>query len=184
MKESIGAKTFLYPCPAVAVGTYDANGKPNMMAVAWTGVVNGRPASLSISVRKQTYTYGNLMAKQAFTVNIASQEYLEQLDYFGKTSGRDTDKFAETGLTPVRSELVDAPYVKEFPVILECKVIKADDLGLHTIFIAEIVDVKVDADCLDEYHLPLTKKINPVAYVPGDGTYYALGEALLVRKRS
>ncbi|NLZ38680.1 MAG: flavin reductase family protein [Firmicutes bacterium] len=184
MKESIGAKTFLYPCPAVGVATYDADGKANVMTVAWAGVVNGNPASLSISVRKETYTYGNLMAKKAFTVNIPSQKYLEQLDYFGKTSGRDTDKFAETDLTPVRSELVDAPYIKEFPVNIECKVIKAEDLGLHTIFIAEIVDVKVDDDCLDEYHLPLTKKINPIAYIPGDGTYYALGEALLVRKRN
>lgn len=184
MKESIGSKTFLYPCPAVGVGTYDAQGKPNVMAVAWTGVVNGNPASISISVRKETHTYGNLMAKMAFTINIASQKYLEQLDLFGKTSGRDTDKFAQTGLTPVRSEFVDAPYVKEFPVILECKVIKAEDLGLHTIFIAEIEDVKVDADCLDEHHLPITKKINPIAYVPGDGTYYALGEPLSTRKKA
>ncbi|MCR3921234.1 MAG: flavin reductase family protein [Firmicutes bacterium] len=184
MKESVGAKTFMYPCPAVAVGTYDAQDKPNIMVVAWTGVVNGSPASISVSVRKATYTYNSLVAKQAFTVNIPSQQYLKQLDFAGKSSGRDTDKFAETGLTPVHSDLVDAPYVKEFPVVLECKLIKSEDLGLHTIFIGEIVDVKVDVDCLDHNHLPITKKINPITYVPGDGTYYGLGEALHTRKKS
>ena len=178
MKESLGAKVFMYPCPVVAVGTYDAQDKPNIMAVAWTGVVNGNPASISVAVRKATHTYANLMANEAFTVNIPSRDHIQALDFAGKTSGRDTDKFAATGLTPVRSDLIAAPYIKEFPVVIECKLIKYEELGLHTLFIGQIVDVKIDEDCLDENRMPITRKINPVAYIPGDGTYYALGEAL------
>ena len=43
---------------------------------------------------------------------------VQEADYFGMTSGRTVDKFKETGLTPVKSELVDTPYVGEFPTIL------------------------------------------------------------------
>lgn len=177
MKKSFGTKILMYPCPAVAVGTYDEEGKPNLMAVAWSGVVNGNPASVSIAVRKATYTYGNLINKQAFTLNFPSRQYLEEFDFTGKSSGRNTDKFAATGLTPVRSDLIDAPCVEEFPVVMECKLLQHVELGLHTLFIGEIVDVKVAADCLTD-QAPDTKKIDPLAYIPGDATYYTLGEAL------
>ncbi|NLM45579.1 MAG: flavin reductase family protein [Firmicutes bacterium] len=180
MKESVGTSTFMYPCPLVAVGTYDAAGKPNVMTVAWTGVVSGSPACISVSVRKETYSYQALMTRKAFTVNIPSQDLLKEIDYIGKTSGRDTDKFAATGLTPVRSTLVDAPYIEEFPVNIECRVIKVEDLGLHTMFVGEIKDVKVRSDCLDESHMPVTEKIKPIAFLPGDGYYYALGKRLEV----
>ena len=178
MKESVGRSPFMYPCPVVAVGTYNAEGKPNLMTVAWTGVVNGNPASISISVRKETYSYKNLMEKKAFTVNIPSRQYIKEIDFIGKTSGRNTDKFKETGLTAVRSKIVNAPYIEEFPVTIECSVLKAEDLGLHTIFIGRIMDVKVCSDCLDETHMPVTEKISPIAFIPGDGSYYVLGERL------
>ncbi|HZK24055.1 MAG TPA: flavin reductase family protein [Oscillospiraceae bacterium] len=177
MKKSFGAKILMYPCPVVAVGTYDQADKPNLMAVAWSGVVNGNPASVSIAVRKATYTYGNLLHKQAFTLNFPSRKYLQEFDFTGKSSGRNTDKFAATGLTPVHSDLIDAPLVEEFPVVLECKLIKHVELGLHTLFIGEIVDAKVDAECLTD-QVPDTRKIDPLAYIPGDTTYYTLGEAL------
>ena len=73
---------------------------------------------------------------------------------------------------------MDAPYIEEFPVTIECSVLKAEDLGLHTIFIGRIMDVKVCSDCLDEAHMPVTEKISPIAFIPGDGSYYVLGERL------
>ena len=111
MKTSLGAKPLVYPTPVFIVGTYDAQGKPNAMAVAWGGICCSKPPCLSISVRKATYTHGNLMKREAFTVSIPSQEYLAEADYFGLVSGRDEDKFAVTGLTAVPSTLVDAPFV-------------------------------------------------------------------------
>ena len=142
MKTSLGARTLIYPTPVFAVGTYDAAGKPNVMAVAWGGICCSKPPCLSIALRKATYTYGNLVERGAFTVSIPSTDHVAAADYLGIVSGRDVDKFQTSGLTPVASDVVDAPYVGEFPLVLECQVVHTAELGLHTLFVGEILDVK------------------------------------------
>jgi flavin reductase (DIM6/NTAB) family NADH-FMN oxidoreductase RutF len=178
MKTSLGAKTLVYPTPVFVVGTYDAQGGPNVMAVAWGCICCSKPPCLAISVRKATYTYGNLVERKAFTVSIPPRDYVEAVDFFGLASGRDVDKFAAAGLTPVRSDLVDAPYVGEFPLILECKVVHIAELGLHTQFVGEIVDVKADEDCLGSDGKPTAELVRPFTWAPSENSYYALGEKL------
>ena len=85
------------------------------------------------------------------------------------------DKFSATGLTPVKSELVDAPYVKEFPLILECKVIQIVEIGLHTEFIGEIMDVKADSSVLNEKNLPDIEKMKPIIWNPAGMSYHIVG---------
>ena len=148
MKKSIGAKPIVYPTPVFIVGTYDSNGKPNVMAVAWGGICCSNPPCVTISLRKATYTYGCLMDRKAFTISLPSETYIKEADYFGNISGRETDKLADTGLTAIKSDLFDAPYVKEFPFILECKVIQIHEIGRHTQFIGEILDIKADESVL------------------------------------
>jgi flavin reductase (DIM6/NTAB) family NADH-FMN oxidoreductase RutF len=178
MKESLGAKTLVYPTPVFAVGTYDKTGKPNVMAVAWGSICCSKPFCVSIALRKATYTYNSILEQKEFTVSIASQEYVKQVDYFGIASGRNTNKFEDTGLTPAKSDLVNAPYVKEFPLILECKLVHSKELGLHTLFVGEVLDVKCDPEYLREDGNPDVKKINPIAYAPGIREYYSTGEFL------
>jgi flavin reductase (DIM6/NTAB) family NADH-FMN oxidoreductase RutF len=178
MKTSLGAKTFLYPTPVLIVGTYDVGGRPNAMAVAWGGICCSKPPCLNISVRKATYTYGNLMEKKAFTVSLPSSDHAAAADFFGVASGRDADKFAVAGLTPVRSQLVDAPYVGEFPVVLECKVVHTAELGLHTLFVGEILDVKADESCLDKEGKLSADLVKPFCWAPPENIYYAFGESL------
>ena len=139
-KRSLGAKTLVYPTPTWIVGSYDKQGKPNGMTAAWGGICCSDPPCIAVSLRKATYSYASLVNRQAFTISVPSQAQGKAADYFGLVSGRDTDKFAATGLTPVRSDLVDAPYVAEFPLVLECKVLHMFDLGLHTQFVGEILD--------------------------------------------
>jgi len=186
MKKSLGAKTLVYPTPVYIVGTYDEAGKPNLMNAAWGGVCCSSPPCVAVSLRKATYTYNNLMQKKAFTVNIPSEEYFKEADYFGLASGRDTDKFAVTGLTPVRSQLVDAPYVEEFSLVLECKVIHVLEIGLHTQFVGEILDVKAEEAVLGEKELPDLSKVKPFIFAPVTGYYYRtadkLGKAFSVGK--
>src|SRR5664280_3163755 len=119
MKRSLGAKTLLYPTPVCVVGTYDLAGKPNVMTAAWAGICCSSPPCIAVSLRKATYTYGNIMERKAFTVSLPSEDYVKQADYFGMVSGRDEDKFSRSGLTPMKAKLVDAPFVKEFPLVLE-----------------------------------------------------------------
>ncbi len=178
MKRSLGARPILFPTPVLAVGTYDKEGRPNVMIVAWGGICCSQPPSVAISVRKATYTYQSLMEKRVFTISIPSEDYLKEADYFGMVSGREEDKFQATGLTPERAEYIDAPYIKEFPVALECKVSHIVEIGLHTQFIGEIVDVKIDEDKLDEKRRPDVEKIRPFYFVPDARLYYATGRFL------
>jgi flavin reductase (DIM6/NTAB) family NADH-FMN oxidoreductase RutF len=178
MKTSLGARPLIYPTPVFAVGTYDAGGRPNVMTVAWGGICCSKPPCLSIAVRKATYTYGNLVERKAFTASIASTDHVGAVDYFGLASGRDVDKFEAAGLTPARSELVDAPYVAEFPLVLECKVVHVAELGLHTLFVGEILDVKIDEDCVDADGKPNAALVRPFMWTPGENIYYAVGESV------
>ncbi|MGD0817484.1 MAG: flavin reductase family protein [Methanomassiliicoccales archaeon] len=178
MKRSIGTTTLVYPTPVFIVGTYDRNDKPNAMAVAWGGICSSEPPSVAISVRKVRYTYENLMDRKAFTISVPSEKYVRESDYFGIVSGKNEDKFENSCLEPVASRIVDAPYVGEFPLILECRVTHITDLGAHTQFVGEIKDVKVDEDCLDEEGVPDVSKILPFWYSPSDHSYYAIGMRL------
>jgi len=137
-------------------------------------------------LRKATYSYGNLMDRKAFTVNVPSESQVKQADYLGLISGHDTDKFAVLGLTPVRSDLVDAPYIQEFPLVIECRVLHVIDLGLHTQFVGEIRDVKAEEAVLTREGLPDLAKVKPILFSPGNRTYFAvgglLGEAFAIGK--
>ena len=178
MKKSLGAKTILYPTPVLIVGTYDDAGAPNGMAAAWGGICCSRPPCVSVSLRKATYSYGSIVARQAFTVSVPSEGYAVEADYFGMASGRDGDKFEAAGLTPVRSELVDAPYVADFPLVLECRLLHTLEIGLHTAFIGESLDVKAEDSVLDEEGRIDVERVRPFSFAPGNQAYYGLGECL------
>ena len=178
MKKSLGAKTILYPTPVMLVGTYDAEGRPNIMTAAWGGICCSVPPCVAVSLRKATYTYGNIAQQGGFTINIPSDQYAVQADYCGMVSGKKADKFAETGLTPVRSALVNAPYIEELPLVLECKLVHQIELGLHTLFVGEILDVKANEDVLDDKGVPDVEKLKPFFYAPEANAYYGTGKRL------
>lgn len=178
MRTSLGAKTILFPTPVLVVGTYDQAGRANVMTAAWGGICCSQPPCVAVSLRKATYSYGNIMHRKAFTVSVPSERHLREADFFGIASGRDVDKFAATGLTAIRSELVDAPYVEEFPLVLECRLKHFFELGLHTQFVGEILDVKVDVDALGESGLPAPEKLAPMLFAPEIHSYYGLGKWL------
>jgi flavin reductase (DIM6/NTAB) family NADH-FMN oxidoreductase RutF len=178
MKKSLGAKTLVYPTPVFVVGTYDANGKPNLMTASWGGICCSQPPCVAVSLRKATYSYGNIVARKAFTISIPSEEQVKEADYIGLVSGRNVDKFAETRLTAVRSELVDAPSVQEFAMVLECKLAHTFELGLHTQFVGEIMDVKVESDAVGSSGLADIKKIRPLVFTPDTQSYYGIGNLI------
>lgn len=176
MKKSFGAKALIFPAPVWCVGTYDTDGNPNVMTIAWGGICCSKPPCVTISLRKATYTYGNILERKAFTLSVPPERYVKEADYFGIASGRDVNKFKEADLTPVKSELVDAPYVGEFPMNLECKLIHHHEIGLHTHFIGEILDVKIDEGLLNDEGKPEIEKIRPFVYSPEGRRYNSIGE--------
>lgn len=175
MKQSFGANTLVYPAPLWVVCTYDKDKKPNAMAAAWGGICCSDPPCISVSLRKATYSYVSIIENEAFTINIPSEKYVKEADYFGIVSGRNEDKFKKTNLTPIKSELVNAPYIEEFPLILECKLLHSFDIGLHTMFVGQIIDVKVEETLIDKNGNPEIEKIKPVIYSIGNRSYYGVG---------
>jgi len=172
-KKSIGVRSEVYPKPAFVIGSFDEDGKPNIMTAAWAGICNSDPLSIAVSMRPATYSYGNVTTSKAFTVNVPSSEMARYVDYAGRFSGRDVNKFEETGLTPVKGEFVNAPYVKEFPIVIECELREYHDLGSHRQFIGKIIDVKVDEAILNAKGRVDVNLLNPLIY--GGGRYYETG---------
>jgi flavin reductase (DIM6/NTAB) family NADH-FMN oxidoreductase RutF len=177
-KVSLGAKTVIIPTPVWVIGSYDKDGKPNVMTSSWAGICSSKPASLMTCLRKATYTHGNIMERKAFTVNIAPESSAHLAAYVGRVSGRNVDKFKKTGLTPIKSTLVDAPYIKEFPLIVECRLTKTVELGSHTMFIGEIRDVKADQTILSEAGVPDIEKLKPFVFTPGSSKFYGIGQLI------
>jgi len=178
MKKSLGAKTIVYPTPVFVVATYDSAGKPNLMTASWGGICCSTPPCVAVAIRKVTYSYSNITERKAFTINIPSETYVKEADYFGLVSGKEADKFAVTGLTPVKSDLVDAPYIGEFPFVLECKVRHIIEIGLHTQFIGEIMDIKAEESMLNEKGALEIEKVKPFLFAPESRAYYKVGDYL------
>jgi len=178
MKKSVGSKTLAMPAPLWLIGSYDDAGMPDMMAAAWCGICSSQPASVTVSLRKATYSYDAILARKAFTVNIPSESMIEKADYMGTVSGRDQDKFKDCGLTAVRSQFVDAPYMEEAPLVIECRLIHTIEVGLHTMFVGEIADVKVEEAMMGEKGYPDITKVKPVVWDPSHCGYYGIGAYL------
>ncbi|MBI5657884.1 MAG: flavin reductase family protein [Geobacter sp.] len=178
MKTSIGAKTLAMPCPVWLVGTYDADGKANIMNAAWGGICCSQPPCVTVSLRRATHSYAAIEARRAFTVSIPAEAQVAEADYAGIVSGRDVDKFAACGWTPVKSELVDAPYVGEAPLVVECRLLHTLEIGLHTQFVGEIVDIKADESVLGDKGYPDITRVKPMVWDSAHRRYFRLGESI------
>lgn len=176
MKLELPPKTILLPSPVMIIGSYNSDGTPNIMNAAWGGIACSKPPCISVSLREATLTYHNIKKTEAFTVNIPSEKYIREADYVGMVSGMDYAKFKETHLTPEKSKLVNAPFVKEFPYALECRLIKQIELGLHTMFIGEIIGMVADREVLNPQQLPDIEKVRPMMFGSfGSYAYYNVG---------
>lgn len=172
---SLGARPFVLPAPVFLVGTYDHDGTPNLMTAAWGGICASQPPAAAVSVRKTRWTHHAILHRKGFTLNLPGRDMATRVDFAGMHSGRDTDIFASLGFTPGVAEHVDAPCVEECPVVLELSLIRHMDLGSHTQFIGEIMDVKIREDCLREDGLPDPARIDPLLYAPLADEYWSLG---------
>ena len=167
----------LYPVPAVMVSCADREGRKNIITVAWTGTICSEPAMVSISVRPERYSYDMIRKTKEFVINLTTKDLTYATDWCGVKSGRDVDKFKEMKLTAAKgNQLLYAPIIVESPVNIECKVIETAELGSHTMFIAEVLDVMVSEKYMNESGKFELNKLGLVAYSHGE--YFALGEKI------
>lgn len=177
--RSIGPTTYLSPVPVVMLGCADpeAGVRPNLITVAWAGVVCSKPPMISVSIRKERYSHGIISKTGEFTLNLTGQPIARATDFCGVKSGRDTDKFAAMGLTPIPAPgLACAPAVAEAPAFLSCKVKQIIELGSHDLFLAEVVDVNVAEEYFTESGSINEEAMQLVGYV--HGKYRAISDVL------
>lgn len=178
MKKSLGAKAILYPTPVVVIGSYDSAGEPNVMTASWVGICCSTPPCVSVAFRPERLSYENILNRKAFTVSIPSEKHAVEADFFGMVSGKDQPKLERAGLHAVRAGSVDAPYVAEFPIVLECRLTAVHPLGCHSQFLGEIMDCRADSSVLDDRGIPDMAKVRPLLYAPESGVYYGMGSLI------
>jgi len=166
----------LFPCPVVLVTCVDSNGKPNIITLAWAGVACSDPPTLGLGIRPHRYSYGLIEASGEFVVNIPTRKILKEADLCGVVSGKDVDKFSETGLTPEPAEKVKPPLIRECPVNIECVVKMKIPLGVHHLFLGEVVRVHVDQEILDDEGRIDFTRLTPFVY--NQDEYWSLGKKI------
>ena len=172
MRKDFGAKTEVYPMPVFIVAAYDEDGKPNCMNAAWGGIYESNQIMLCLSHGHKTKK--NIKASGAFSVSIADAKHVLEADYVGVVSGNKVEnKMEKAGLTTVKSKFVNAPVINEFPMAVECKLIKFNEDG---ICIGEIVNVSADESVLGEDGEIDPVKLEAITFDPVHNAYIKLGE--------
>lgn len=166
----------LNPVPVVMVSVTDKSGKSNILTIAWTGTINSDPPMVSISVRKERYSFPIIEQTKEFVINLVTEDLTFACDYCGVKSGKDIDKFKEMKLTECDVDNVSAKGIEQSPVNIGCRVVEQKDLGTHTMFIAEVVGVNVDEKYMDETGKFDLNALGLVAYSHGE--YFKLGQKI------
>ncbi|MFX0122423.1 MAG: flavin reductase family protein [Candidatus Hodarchaeota archaeon] len=170
-KDLYGPTVAWFLAPVVLVSCTNEK-KANIITIAWTGVVCSKPPLISISIRPSRFSYELISSSREFVINIPTLEQLKETNFCGSKSGKDTDKWTACGFTPEKGIKVSAPLIKECPVNIECKVVKTlGDIGTHTIFIGEVLEVHVNSQIAPNTVLDIT----PLCYSPKLGIF---GKAL------
>lgn len=177
MKEDWKPGTMIYPLPAVLVSCGSTPEEYNLITVAWTGTVCTNPPMCYISLRPERHSYDIIRRHMEYVINLTTSRMARATDWCGVRSGRDYNKFHETGLTPAPASVVSAPLVEESPLCIECRVREILPLGSHHMFISEVMNVRADTAFLN----PQTGKLelaeaDLLSYIHGG--YYTTGSKL------
>lgn len=169
MRKDLGAKPLMYPQLVAIIGTYSEDGTPDAMNAAWGGIADYDKIFLCLGSHRTT---DNMRRTGAFTVSVADEAHVAAADYVGIVSANKVpDKVARAGLTPIRSQRVDAPLFEEFPLALECELVEENDYGV----IGRIVNVSVDERVLDAQGKVDTDKLAAISFDPINAAYLRVG---------
>lgn len=161
----------LAPVPSVMVSCGSME-EPNIITIAWTGIINSNPPMTYISVQPSRYSHDIIEQSGEFVINLVPAKLLKAMDFCGVRSGRDVNKFESQGLTCAKADTVSAPLIAESPVNIECKVKDIVRMPSHDMFMAEITAVQIDGKYVDEKGAYDFGAMDLVAF--SHGKYYRL----------
>jgi len=166
----------LYPAPVVLVTCIDEKGRSNIITLAWVGIICSEPPMIGISIRPSRYSNSLIKESKEFVVNIPTVDLLRKVDYCGTVSGKTVDKFKEAGFTPESAAKVRSSLIKECPVNIECKLKQQLTLGVHDLFLGEVVAIHTTEEILNEEGKIDYAKAKPLVF--NQGEYWNLGKKL------
>ena len=175
MKKSLKPACMLGPLPPVLVSCGDME-NPNILTVAWTGIINSEPPMTYVSIRPSRHSYGIIKKTREFVINLPSSSMARKTDLCGVKSGKDNDKFKLCRFTPEETEHLSCPAIAECKINIECRVKEIRKLGSHDMFIADIVGVSADESLFDEKGKIRFSRAHLLSYVHGD--YIAPGKKI------
>ena len=173
--KSFGQKSWMLPQPVLIIGTYNSDGIPNAMNAAWGGQWDAKEIVISMGAHATTE---NLARCNDFTVAFATKDTMVASDFVGIVSAKnDPEKMKKTGWTAVKSDNVNAPVFTDFPMTLECRILrKIDESEEGYYIVAEIVNILVNEEYLSEDGKPNVEKMQLITYDPVHHGYISLGE--------
>lgn len=170
MRKNIKTTEAIFPMPVLMVATYNDDGSVNVMNAAWGTMVERDIVALNLT--ETHHTVANIKKRKSFTVSIADSKHVVEADYFGVVSGKNTpDKLADSGLTAVKSENVDAPIIEDFPICLECEFIEYQDSQYGLGVIGKVVNVSVDESVMKDGKVDIDL-VGAIAFDPYTHGYY------------
>lgn len=175
MAKNFGVKPYLFPMPTYMIGTYNENDTVDVMMMAWGGICAEDMVALNLEADHKTVA--NIKARNAFTLAVPGTDTLKESDFLGiATSNTMEDKFQRTGLHAVKSQLVDAPVITEYPLTLECQVVEIQEQPYGLRILGRILNVLADDRILDASGKIDAGKIQAFAFDQMQNGYYAIGE--------
>ena len=140
MQEYPLAKVFqlLEPGPTVLVSTAQ-DGRANLMTMTWHMMMEFEPPLLACVCSGGNYSYEALLETKECVIAIPALELAEKVVDIGNCSGREVDKFATFGLTPLAASEVAPPLVAECFANLECRVVDTSLVDKYALFVLEVV---------------------------------------------
>ncbi|MCD7777281.1 MAG: flavin reductase family protein [Clostridiales bacterium] len=174
MRTNIKTTEAIFPMPVLMVATYNEDGTIDVMNAAWGTMLERDYVILNLTETHKTVK--NIRTRKAFTVSIADSAHVTETDYFGVVSGNNTpNKFENSGLTAVKSEIVDAPIIKEFPLCMECEFIEYQDGKYGCGVIGKVVNTSADNSVMEGDKVNISK-VNAIAFDPYTHGYYKVTE--------
>jgi flavin reductase (DIM6/NTAB) family NADH-FMN oxidoreductase RutF len=180
MKTSFGPKKTLFPMPVALVVTGDME-QSNIVTIAWVSLLTSSPPTLGVSVGTKGFSGKQILKNKHFTVNIASTSIMVEADFCGITTGKERDKFKETGLTKMPSTHIPSPIIRECPLNFECRLVNHAVFGTTNHFAGEILEVHMDADKLRDVSDPASfdpAAMDPLVYIGGAREYRRIGDKI------
>src|SRR5688572_2030241 len=165
-------RRFLEPGPVVLVSSA-YKGERDIMTMGWHMILGDSPSLVGCFLWDQNHSHSLIRRSRECVINVPTLDLVDQVIEIGNTHGGEIDKFAQTGLTPVKAAKVAAPLIAECYASFECKLIDTSLIRKYSLFVFEVVKA----------HVAASPKYPTTIHYRGDGVFMVAGRSMSYRRR-